>query len=120
MRKEIKHAYDNIHVSDEMTERLKQELYQKDFHEDEISETFEVQEAPRWQFGKYFGFIAASIVFGVGIGISMWGMLESRSEQVLNPKSTVPVEITAPAPDTPEETEETTEETPLLKEYYHQ
>jgi len=102
MRNEIKHAYDNLHVSDEMTERLKRELYQKDFHEDEITEIFQVEEAPRRQFGKYFGFLAASVVLCVSIGVSVWTMIQNRNEQGFYPKSTVPVEIT-------ETTEETTD-----------
>lgn len=103
LHKEIKNAYRSIQVSDDMTERLKQELYQKDFHEEE-SETFIVEEAPRMPIFKYFGFAVACITMGIGIGVSMFNMLAKKNDDILNPASTVPVEITAT-----EITEETTE-----------
>lgn len=112
MRKKIKHAYDQIHVSEEFTERLKQEIYQKDFHEPEeaFSEFFQVEEAPKRQIGRYMGFLAASLVMGAGIGISMWNMLDCRNNEVFNPAATVPVQIreieTTAAESETEETEE--------------
>lgn len=103
LRKEIKNAYHTIQVPDDMAERLKQELYQKDFHEQE-SETFFVEEAPKVPVFKYFSFAAVCVAMGIGIGISTWNMLAQKSENVFNPASTVPVEMTET-----ETTEESTE-----------
>ncbi len=115
MRKEIKHAYDQLHVSDDMTERLKQKLYHMDLNEeDTITEIFDVEEAPRFSFGKYLGFVAAGAVLGLFISVSTWGILEQHKNP-LNPKSTVPTEYAYDA-GSGETTEETTEETAILKE----
>ncbi|MBD5143874.1 MAG: hypothetical protein K2K06_00095 [Oscillospiraceae bacterium] len=103
LHKEIKNAYRSIQVSDAMTERLKQELYQKDFHEED-AETFIVEEAPKIPIFKYFGFAVACVAMGIGIGASMFHMLSQRNDNILNPSSTVPVEITVT-----ETTEEPTE-----------
>ncbi len=103
LRKEIKQAYNQIHVPADVSERLKQELYQKDFREEEFTEIFQTEEETRPRSGKYFGFIAAALVLGIGIGSTVWSMLANRSEKVFNPAATVPVEITAT-----ETTEETT------------
>ncbi|MDE6004853.1 MAG: hypothetical protein K2G88_05655 [Oscillospiraceae bacterium] len=106
LHKEIKNAYRAIQVSDDMTERLKQELYQKDFHEEE-SETFIVEEAPKISIFRYVSFAVACIAMGIGIGVSMWNMLAKRNDNILNPSSTVPVEITAT--ETTEDTKESAE-----------
>ena len=118
MRKKIKHAYDQLHVSDDMTERIKQKLYHMDLHEDdEITETFHVEEAPRFSFGKYLAFIAAGAVLGLFISVSTWDILEQHKNP-LNPKSTVPTEYSYDAgnSDITQETEETTESSALLKQ----
>lgn len=96
LRKEIRQAYDRVHVPEDVSERLKQELYQKDFHEEEeFSEIFQMEEYPERQWGKYLGFIAASVMLGVSIGVSMWNMLDNRSEEVFHPTATIPVERSA-------------------------
>ena len=102
MRKEIKQAYQHIHAPEDVTERLKQELYQKNFHEEDFTEYFQEEEPPKAPFGKYFGFLSAVAVLGLCIGISLWNLSAYRQEEVFQPASTVPVEVT-------ETTEETTE-----------
>ena len=102
LRKEIRQAYDKVQVPDEVAERLKQELYQKDFHEEEFSEAFQTEEITQRRGGKYMSFIAASVVLGISIGVSMWNMLDKKSENVFQPAATIPVERSA------EPTEETT------------
>ncbi len=108
LRKQIKHAYHQIHVPEDVTERLKQELYQKDFQEEEFSDIFQEEEPAQFRFGKYFGFLAAAVVMGVGIGIAASGMMQQR-ENVFQPAATVPVQVTA----TENAAEETTETYPV-------
>ncbi|MBE6848333.1 MAG: hypothetical protein E7502_00285 [Ruminococcus sp.] len=100
MHDEIKKAFDSVHAPDELVERMKQELYQKDCHE-EIEEVFEVAQMPRRTIGRYTAYIAASLALCVLCGVSIWNL---RGNTVpLNPGTTVPAMTT--------ETEETTETT---------
>ncbi len=103
LRKEIHQAYDHIHVPEEVSEKLKQELYQKDFREEELGE-FQEEIFSGKRSGKYLSFVAASIILGVTVSVTMWGMLDHRSEDVLKPAATVPVEYTSET-ETPTETE---------------
>ncbi len=103
LRKEIKQAYQQIRVPADVSEHLKQELYQKDFQEEEFTEIFQTEELSKSRSGSYFGFIAAALVLGIGIGSSVWSMMANRSEEAFHPSSTVPAEITVT-----ETTEETT------------
>lgn len=97
MHKDIKNAFDNVHAPDDLVERLKQELYQKDCHE-ELEEICEVTEAPKPQIWKYTAYIAAALALCVGCGLSVWSLRDNPSP--LNPQTSVPVVTT---------TEETTE-----------
>lgn len=99
MRKDIKNAFDSVHAPDDLLERLKQELYQKDCHE-ELEEICEVTEAPKPQIGRYVTYIAAALALCVGCGLSVWSLRDNPSP--LNPQTSVPVVMT---------TEETTEST---------
>ena len=94
LHKEIKQAYRNIRVPDDVTERLKQELYQKDFREEDFTELLPEEEPQKAPFGKYFGFLSAVAVLGVCIGISLWNLSAHRADEVFQPSATVPVEIT--------------------------
>ncbi|MBE6876566.1 MAG: hypothetical protein E7496_07570 [Ruminococcus sp.] len=105
MRKEIKQAYQHIHVSDDMTERMKQELYQKDFHEEEFTENFQEDEIPQSLLRKHFGFLSAVAVLGICIGICLWNLSAYRQEEVFQPSATVPVEKIAVTETTEESTE---------------
>lgn len=99
MRKDIKNAFDSVHAPDDLVERLKQELYQKDCHE-ELEEICEVTEAPKPQIWRYVTYIAAALALCVGCGLSVWSLRDNPSP--LNPQTSVPVVTT---------TEETTEST---------
>ncbi|MBQ2264744.1 MAG: hypothetical protein II341_04995 [Oscillospiraceae bacterium] len=105
MRDEIKNAFDSVHAPDELAERLKQELYQKDCHE-EIEEICIVEEAPRRRIGHYAAYIAAALALCIGCGFSIWSLRDNTSP--LNPSTTVPVMTTAA-----EETTETTSDEEL-------
>lgn len=100
MRDEIKNAFDSVHAPEELVERMKQELYQKDCHE-EIEEICEVEEAPRRRIWHYAAYIAASLALCVGCGLSVWNLRDNAGP--LNPSTTVPAMTTM--------TEETTETT---------
>lgn len=97
LHKEIKDAYRGIRVPEAVTERLKTELYQKDFRDLEDFENFEnfeifqVEEAPRIPVLKYCGVIAASVAVCVGIGFSTCNLLSERSSDRLNPAQSVNV-----------------------------
>ncbi len=97
MRKDIKNAFGSVHAPDDLVERLKQELYQKDCHE-ELEEICEVTEAPKPQIWRYVTYIAAALALCVGCGLSVWSLRDNPSP--LNPQTSVPVVMT---------TEETTE-----------
>ena len=106
LRKEIRQAYDTVHAPEETVEKLKQDLYLKDFHDFTESEAEPFLDAPK-QTGirRYAGFIAAAAVLGLVTGISMQSMLSRRSEEVFQPAATVPIEVTIP--ETTEPTSET-------------
>ncbi|MBR0484321.1 MAG: hypothetical protein IJJ69_06025, partial [Oscillospiraceae bacterium] len=76
-----------------VTERLKQELYQKDFHEEEFTDFFQEELPQKTLFGKYFGFLSAVAVLSVCIGVSLWNLSAQRTNEVFQPSATVPVEI---------------------------
>ncbi len=97
MRDEIKNAFNSVHAPEELVERMKQELYQKDCHE-EIEEIYEVAEAPRRPTWRYAAYIAASLALCIGCGVSVWNLRGNTAP--LNPGTTVPAMTTA--------TEETT------------
>ncbi|MDE5768785.1 MAG: hypothetical protein K2H29_08750 [Oscillospiraceae bacterium] len=97
LHKEIKNAYQNIRVSEAMTERLKMELYQKDFRDvqdfqefpEENSEIFQVEEVPRMPVLKYCSVIAACLAVCIGIGFSVSDLLTERASDRLNPAQSV-------------------------------
>ncbi len=101
MHKKIKNAFDSVHAPDELVERMKQELYQMDFHEDAEEMTCEAAEAPRRHFWQYALYVAASLALCIGCGLSVWSLRDSG--EPLNPGTTVPVVTST--------TEETTEST---------
>jgi len=97
MRNEIKNAFNSVHAPEELVERMKQELYQKDCHE-ELVEICEVEEAPRPQIWRYAAYIAAALALCIGCGFSVLSLRDNPSP--LNPQTSVPIMTT---------TEETTE-----------
>lgn len=104
MRKEIRHAFDHVHAPEELVERMKQELYQKDFHEEVEEVTCEVSEAPRRPVWRYVMYTAASLALCIGCGLSVWSLRDSQNP--MNPGSHVG---TTTSTSTTEETTETTE-----------
>ncbi len=95
MRNEIRHAFDNVHAPDELVERMKQELYQKDFHEEVDEVVCEVAEAPRRHVWRYVMYTAASIALCIGCGVSVWNLRDNPNP--INPGSQVvstPTEVT--------------------------
>lgn len=107
LRKEIHQAYDTVQVPKEVTERLKQQLYQKDFYQEEEVEIeeFDMQTPPKKPILKYFCVGAAAAGMIVCMSLSIWHILNQHANEAFRPASTVPIEIV-----TTEETTETTEE----------
>ena len=85
MRKEIQNAFDKVHAPDELVERMKQDLYQKDLHEDVEEYTFQVTEAPRRHIWRYMAYIAAALALCIGCGVSVMNMRDNP----FNPASNV-------------------------------
>lgn len=104
LHNEIKKAYDQVHAPEALVERMKQELYQKDFHEEADEVTWEVTEAPRIRVGKYFAYIAATLVLCVGCGMAVWNLNKAEMQPQTHVNSSYSV--------TEEATEETTEPQP--------
>ncbi len=99
IEKEIRNAFDQVHAPETVTERMKQELYQKDFHEEAEEITCQAEDAPKRSLWRYSVYVAAAVAICVGCGFTAWNM---RSEQSnFNPSTTVPVAV--------ESEEETTE-----------
>ncbi|MDE7122451.1 MAG: hypothetical protein K2O42_09880 [Oscillospiraceae bacterium] len=137
LHKEIKNAYQNVRVPEAMTERLKMELYQKDFRDfqefpEENSEIFQVEEVPKIPVLKYCSVIAACLAICVGFGFSFFNLLTERSSDRLNPAQSVNISATGtgsefmkeravPVQDVTEFTEETTEPAVAdIREYEHE
>ena len=85
MRKDIQNAFDNVHAPDELVERMKQELYQKDLHEDIEEITFSVKQAPRRNYLRGFAIVAAALALCIGCGVSVLSLRENP----FNPASPV-------------------------------
>lgn len=107
LRKEMHQVYDKIQVPEEVTERLKKQLYQKDFYQEEELEIeeFDIQPPPKKPILKYLGVGAVAAGMIVCMSLSIWHILNQHTNEILRPASTVPIEIV-----TTEETTETTEE----------
>ncbi len=106
MHKEIKEAFGAVHAPEDVTERLKQDLYQMDLHENAEEMTCQAAQAPKGRFLRYPLYAAAAVALCVGCGLSLWSIQEL--ENPLKPASTVPVVSTT----APEETTEPTTEDP--------
>ena len=100
MKHEIQNAFDTIHAPEGFAERMKQELYQKDFHESGEEMVFHVTEAPKRSFGRYVAFSAALLVMCVGGGLSIWKL--NTQVDPMNPQTYVVSSVD----DTVEETTE--------------
>ena len=85
MRKDIQNAFDKVHAPDELVERMKQELYQKDLHEDIEEITFTVKEAPKRNYFRGFAIVAAALALCIGCGVSVLSLRENP----FNPASKV-------------------------------
>lgn len=110
LRKEIKNAYDPVHAPDALVERMKQELYQKDFHEEADEMTWQVAEAPKRNprsFAYIFAYIAATLVLCAGCGMAVWRMRDQMTD--FHPSSHVPVDASSASDTVTDTTEETTE-----------
>lgn len=96
LKKDIKQAFDQVHAPDALVERLKQELYQKDFYEDADEVTWQVEEAPRRHFGKYFAYIAATFILCAGCGMAVWSLNTVEIQPGSQVSSVSPVQDTEP------------------------
>ncbi len=101
MRNEIRHAFDKVHAPDELVERMKQELYQKDFHEELDEVVCEVAEAPRRHILRYVMYTAASLTLCIVCGFSVWSLRDHPNP--INPGSQV---VSTPTENTTEPTTE--------------
>ncbi len=105
LRKEIKQAYDTVHAPEEAVEKLKQELYLKDFQD--FTESPEETVTEHTGLRRYAGFIAAAAVLGLVVGLSIQSISDCQNEEILQPAATVPVQVTVS-----ESTEPTSETAP--------
>lgn len=71
MSNDIKKAFDSVHAPEELVERMKQELYQKDFHDSGEEVVCEACQVPRRHFWRYAAFAAAVFVICAGCGLSI-------------------------------------------------
>ncbi len=106
LRREIKTTFDSIHAPENLVEHMKQELYQKDFHDEEEDAVTGVAPAPRRSFRRFFLYAAAcALVCVIGVG----SVLSLRDHQNhFNPGTHVVFDSSAEEAPEPE-TEETTE-----------
>ncbi|MBQ8079405.1 MAG: hypothetical protein IJ236_05575 [Oscillospiraceae bacterium] len=107
LRDEIRRAYDPVKPPEETVERMKQELYQKDFHEDEEELTFIAEEARRPGIRQYFGYFAMTAAVCLVLGGVIWNGMQEKVND-FHPGSNVNIETTVPTEETTEETTETT------------
>ncbi len=107
LRRDIKNTFDSIHAPEDLVEHMKQDLYQKDFHEEEDDEATGVAPAPKRTFRRFFLYAAAcTAVCAVGL----FSILSLRDHQNnFHPGKPVVVE-----PDMEETTEPLTEATEYL------
>lgn len=92
VRKHIQNAYDKVHAPEDVIERMKQELYQKDLHEDAEHEIYRVEEARRPEIGKYLLYIAAVFAVCIGGGLAWNSIQQNRVD--FHPGQAVQTEIT--------------------------
>ncbi len=97
LHKEIRDAYDQVHAPDAVVERMKQELYQKGFHEDAEEVTWQVSEAPRLHIGRYAAYVAAVLTLTVGCGMAVWGLNKAELKPGKNVNSSYIVTDTTEA-----------------------
>lgn len=95
LRNKLKSAYDQVHAPEDVTDRLKQELYQKDLNGDAETEVFLVEEAKRPAVGQYVLYIAAVFALCLCVGI-FWKNIQG-SRNILHPGSQVIVESVPPS-----------------------
>lgn len=80
MSDEIKRAFDSVHAPEELVERMKQELYQKDFHDSGEEMVCQAVQVPRQHFWRYAAFVAAVFVMCAGCGLSVWRLNSQVSD----------------------------------------
>lgn len=80
IKRNIQRAYDPIHAPEDVIERMKQELYQKDLNQDEEHEIFRVETSPRLGIGKYLLYTAAMIGLCCGLGYAFQMAQEYRTD----------------------------------------
>ncbi len=121
LHKEIKNAYDQVHAPDALVERMKQELYQKDFHEEADEMTWQVAEAPKRSprsFAHIFAYVAATLVLCAGSGMAVWHMRDQMTD--FHPGTNVPMDVSSTSDTMTDTTEETTESLEGVVRYYYQ
>ncbi len=89
---EIQAAFGNIHAPEDAVERMKQELYQKDFHEGEDAITCRVEQAPKRSFWRYPMYVAAALAICTACGLSIWSLRDNQTG--FHPSTTIPVPAT--------------------------
>lgn len=100
MKQKIRNAYDSVHAPDALTERLKQQLYQQDFREEDVVGGI-VEEAPRRDPVRMLlrgsAFVAASVLLFVGIGLGVRQMRDRVED--FHPGTAVSAPAAAAVPD---------------------
>ena len=105
LKQSIKDAYDHVHTPADVTERLKQELYQKGLEEENDEVTYQAAEPQKPAIGRYFLYIAASLLLCAGGVLAAWSMQSQRVD--FNPGKPTPGTVTTVT----ESVQETTEPT---------
>ncbi len=105
LKQSIQNAYDHVHAPADVTERLKQELYQKDLEEERDEVTYQAAGPQKPAIGRYFVYIAASLLLCAGGVLAAWSMQSQRVD--LNPGRPIPGTVTTVTDSMPETTEPT-------------
>ena len=95
LRQKLQSAYDPVHAPEDVTERLKQELYQKDINGDAETEISIVREKKRPPLMQYAVSIAAVLALCCGAGW-LW-QYARQNRNPIRPQSQVIVESAAPS-----------------------
>lgn len=101
MKHDIRQAFDSVHASDALVEKIKQELYQKDHLSSFEEESFEAIEAPRASNWKAGVFVAAVLALCIGCGGAIFSLRTQIND--FNPGSSVTV--TEEVTESPSETD---------------
>ncbi len=80
IRREIKTAFDTIHAPEDLVESMKQDLYQKDFHEDDEEAVSGVSQVTRRSYKRFLLYGAACAAICLVCGFSLWSLKNNQND----------------------------------------